>query len=628
MDRAEYPSLDALAGAITLDTLPFTDRGSRLLLFRDPDADGAFRVRLAEFARDAEPRSALAEWRFTDGDGAPLACEVTTYPDVVVCATARGTFRITFADPETLLIALPPDTACGLRFTTPMDAAERNERGGLLSRERGSPLWLAYTSRSPLVRNEVEAQASTGRPYASDGLLRVTLGCGPAAAGEAAVLLNISRTPMALTRAVPDPRAALASAAARWDAWLGAAPAVVAPYRRHAALAWWTLAANIIRPYAFPNREGVAPSKLKYVGVWHWDAYFHALALRHAQPELAKEQFRLLLDHQLPSGLIPDVVHDEGVIAHTDCIADADVTKPPLTAWAAEKVYETTGDRDFLAEIYAPAVRFQRWWFAESDPEGEGLPAYLHPWSSGLDNSPLWDRGVPVSSPDLAAYLTLQYDALARIARTLGRDEDARLWTHQAAHLTERLIARRWDPQAGLFWSARGVGAAHVPPSRVAAVTPFSLFPLITGRMPPEIAERLVAALTDPGRFWSHWPVPTVALDDPAYDPEAMWRGPVWLNVNYLLIDGLARAGYGDLARKLRERTLEMVCNGDGLYEYYHPQSGAKPPRATEMFGWTAALFIDLALAASDEASAPVGAEKETRTWPAANPSAFMPRGD
>lgn len=146
--------------------------------------------------------------------------------------------------------------------------------------------------------------------------------------------------------------------------------------------------------------------------------------------------------------------------------------------------------------------------------------------------------------------------------------------------------------------------------------------------MPPEIAARLVAArlvaaLTDPRRFWSRWPVPTVALDDPAYDPEAMWRGPVWLNVNYLLIDGLARAGYGDLAR---ERTLELILNGGGLYEYYHPQSGAKPPRATEMFGWTAALFIDLALAASNDAAAPVVAHEETRTWPVANPSTSTPR--
>ncbi len=607
VDREAYPSLRAIENAITLDTLPFTERGSRLLLFSDPGADGAFRVRLAEFARDAEPRPALADWRFTDGEGRPLACDVTTYPDAIVCTTGAGTFRIAFADPETLLIALPPDTACGLRFTTPMDTAERDGRGGVLSRKRGAAQRLAYTAGAPLLHNEVEKLP--------DGLLRVTLGCDPAPADRAAVLLSVSRTP-GLTRAVPDPRAALASAAIRWDAWLAAAPVVAAPYRRHAALAWWTLAANIIRPYAYPKREGVAPSKLKYVGVWHWDAYFHALGLRHAQPELAKEQFRLLLDHQLPSGLIPDVIHDGGVIVHTDVIADADVTKPPLTAWAAEKVYEATGDREFLAEIYAPAVRFQRWWFEESDPAGDGLPAYVHPWSSGLDNSPLWDGGVPVSSPDLPAYLVLQYDALARIARILGREEDARLWTHQAVHLSQRLIAKRWDAGAGLFWAARSVGAGHIGPARVPAVTPFSLFPLITGRMPGPIAARLAGALTDPRRFWPRWPVPTVALDDPAFDPQAMWRGPVWLNVNYLLIDGLTRAGYPDLACQLRDRTLEMVVNGGGLYEYYDPRSGAKPPRATEMFGWTAALFIDLALAAThNDARAPAASQTtETHT--------------
>lgn len=603
MYRTSRPSLDALENAITLDTLPFTDRGSRLLLFRDGPSV-TFRVQLAEFARDAESRPPITAWQFTDGDGRALDGDVTTYPDAVVCTTSSGTFHITFADPETLLVALPPETDCGMTLITPMDTAERDVSGGELGRERGSPLRLSYTAGVPLQRNEVTALP--------DGLLRLSIGCAPAHAADAAVMLRLTRdtvpalgAPREFRPSVPDPRAALAASAARWDAWLATAPVVASPYRRHVALAWWTLAANIIRPYAYPEREGIAPSKLHYVGIWHWDSYFHAIALRHAQPELAKEQFRLLLDHQLPSGLIPDVVHDEGVIAHTDCIADADVTKPPLTAWAAEKVYEATRDRAFLAEVYGPAVRFQRWWFAESDPDGDGLPDYLHPWSSGLDNSPLWDTGLPVSSPDLLAYLTLQYDALARIARTLGHDEDARLWTHQAEHLTARLIAARWDEQAGLF---RTVRLSEHGGQQVPAVTSFNLFPLITGRMPSEIAARLVAALTDPRRFWARWPVPTVARDDPAYDPEAMWRGPVWLNVNYLLIDGLLRAGYPQLARELRARTLEMVLQGNGLYEYYHPESGAKPPRATEMFSWTAALFIDLALAATNDVDVPVQA--------------------
>jgi glycogen debranching enzyme len=121
--------------------------------------------------------------------------------------------------------------------------------------------------------------------------------------------------------------------------------------------------------------------------------------------------------------------------------------------------------------------------------------------------------------------------------------------------------------------------------------------------MPPEISERLVAHLTDERQFWSRYPVPTVAMDDPKYNPAQMWRGPTWVNVNYLLIEGLQRSGYQDLARELRRRTLDLISSRDDIYEYYDPVSGQNPPNAASMFGWSSAVFIDLAIQAAREKS-------------------------
>jgi glycogen debranching enzyme len=78
-----------------------------------------------------------------------------------------------------------------------------------------------------------------------------------------------------------------------------------------------------------------------------------------------------------------------------------------------------------------------------------------------------------------------------------------------------------------------------------------------------------------------------------------MWRGPTWVNVNYLFIEGLAKCGYAELARELSDRTLQLIQRHADNYEYYNSLTGDHPPKAAGMFGWTSALFADLAIQAS-----------------------------
>ena len=129
-----------------------------------------------------------------------------------------------------------------------------------------------------------------------------------------------------------------------------------------------------------------------------------------------------------------------------------------------------------------------------NDLDGDGLCEYQHPFSSGLDDSPLWDDGMPVQAPDLNTYLCLQQEALSRIAAALGERDDAALWAQRADDMAQRLIRSAWDKKAGVFW-------ATCNGARVDVLTPFNLFPLITGRMPEHILKRLVRHLTDPAEF-------------------------------------------------------------------------------------------------------------------------------
>jgi glycogen debranching enzyme len=584
------PYLAMLRNRIDLRLAPFSERGSRLLILA---TNHHFSIRLAErwfklekqlsAYRDRPPL--VDEWRFTDEKGRPLPLTLITYPHCIFCQTPIGTFSISFVDSETLLVGLP-NTRCGLTFRAHLDQAQSDRRGGVLRLTGQIRRNLAYTVNAPLLQNEI-IPVNTGEQ-------RIRLSVD-ASQGGRAILINITPR-LGFNRWIPEVEPSLESAARRWHEWFAAAPEVADEYRFQYYYAWWIMRAGLISSRFYTTREAMTPSMLKYVGIWQWDNFFHALAYRHIEPRLAQDQLRILIDHQREDGMIPDAIHDEGTVTHLNFPVDADVTKPPLIAWAAWKLYEYHSDREFLDEIYEPLVRWNNWWFEKNDPNGNGLCEYQHPFSSGLDDSPLWDEGMPVESPDLNTYLCLQQEALSKIAHVLGEHKDADLWAHRADSMARRMIRIAWDEETGLFWATRnGV--------RVNVRTPFNLFPLITGRMPPTITKRLVGHLTNEHMFWPRYPVPTVALDDPKFNPLQMWRGPTWVNINYLLIEGLSRSGYPEVARELRRRTLELIASQPDIYEYYHPYTGEKPPAAASVFGWSAAIYIDLAIQATRDAA-------------------------
>ena len=584
----ESSVLELLRNRINLRQIPFSDRGSRLLVFQENDH---LAVRLAErwfkmAGKLAAYRSRppiIDDWLFTDGNGNPLPAEITTYPHCLEVQTPVGVFSLTFLDSETLLVSLPA-VQCGMVFKARLDQAWVDRRGGGLRLNGDIRRNVAYTTNARILENTASSEEGSH-------LVRMRV---DASAGNKALLLNITPR-LGFNRWVPAPQAIIEVARRRWEEWFKAAPPVSPSYEPSYYYAWWIMRVGLLSTRYYTTREVMAPSKTYYVGSWQWDNYFHALAYRHIDARLAQDQLRILLDHQREDGMIPDAVHDEGTVTHLDFPVEADVTKPPLLAWAAWKLYEYDHDREFLDEIYGPVVKWNNWWFENNDLNHNGLCEYQHPFSSGLDDSPLWDDGMPVESPDLNTYLCLQQEALAKIAAELGEQGDATLWAQRAQSLAELMIRRQWDNRSGVFWATR-------KGKRVDVLTPLNLFPIITGRMPPAIADRLVKHLTDPEEFWPRYPLPSVALNQPKFDPLQMWRGPTWANINYLMIEGLLRSGYTDVAHELRRRTLELLSGREDFFEYYNPFSGENPPKAAPIYGWSAALFIDMAIRASREA--------------------------
>merc|ERR1712196_297820 len=53
--------------------------------------------------------------------------------------------------------------------------------------------------------------------------------------------------------------------------------------------------------------------------------------------------------------------------------------------------------------------------------------------------------------------------------------------------------------------------------------------------------------------------VPSHDPSDRRFDKKRYWKGPIWLIVNYFLIDGMESIGRNDMAKNLIEKSLEMV---------------------------------------------------------------------
>jgi neutral trehalase len=63
---------------------------------------------------------------------------------------------------------------------------------------------------------------------------------------------------------------------------------------------------------------------------------------------------------------------------------------------------------------------------------------------------------------------------------------------------------------------------------------------------------------------------PSFTTLSPKFDPEKYWRGPVWINMNWMLYYGLRQYGYYDLAGQVKSESLELLSH-DGFYEYFDP---------------------------------------------------------
>ncbi|HEX7586760.1 MAG TPA: trehalase family glycosidase [Anaerolineae bacterium] len=382
----------------------------------------------------------------------------------------------------------------------------------------------------------------------------------------------------------------------------------------------------------------VCPSNVTYPFQWLWDSCFHAIALSHIDVKLAEQELLCLLQAAQPDGFIPHMILWErekyieqvryySIALMTDYLTA--ISQPPVLAQAVERVFRLGQNKAFLEAVLPKVKSYYRWWMQNRDPDNDNLIAIIQPDESGLDALPSYDALLKMPTTDIAglrqamqrifsAYAPLRNDpaallaadvfvvedlltncayaqglrALARLCRINAELDDAMEFDQLGARVEQALVNKCYDERRGIFFDL--LGAAEKP-SGVVTVT--CLLPLMLDHLDSAICKRLVDEhLHNPAEFWLPYPVPSVAANEPSFDPEArtglLWRGSTWVNMNWFLVGGLRQHGYTELADELVERTCAMISNG-GFREYYSPYSGIG--YGAPGFGWTT-LVLDFLL--------------------------------
>jgi len=411
------------------------------------------------------------------------------------------------------------------------------------------------------------------------------------------------------------------------------------------------------------------PAEGLYPHQWLWDSCFIAIGLRNYDIDKAQSEILSLLEGQWSNGMVPHIIFSNEVqyrqdrnIWHSkvnpfspDNIATSGLTQPPLLAEAVVRIGEklsVSERRSWYRRVYPALVNYHEWLYSNRDPHDEGLVLQIHPWETGLDNTPPWmselhDHLMPwwvrlIEKSHIQWIIKFfrrdthmiaveerfsnieglaLYDAQRRIRRK-GYDID-RILDHSLfaiEDLTFNCVFIRANellieiansikedlPDELLKQmkrSARALEQLWDPYAKEYYSRDFithrlikessiaAVMPLYAGKLAKERVEQVINLLEDPKSFGLPFPVPSVPASSSWFRPRTYWQGPTWINTNWLIIDGLKRNGLGSLAEKLTETTLELV-EQHGFYEYFNPEDGT--PAGASNFSWTAALSIDL----------------------------------
>ncbi|WP_068840311.1 amylo-alpha-1,6-glucosidase [Pontibacter akesuensis] len=384
------------------------------------------------------------------------------------------------------------------------------------------------------------------------------------------------------------------------------------------------------------------PSPGTYPFQYFWDTCFHVFMLSSlGEEKMAKEHLRSLFQMQRPDGFVghmsywkrlwPARVTDLLQLRPRDVLRlykphMSALVQPPIVAQAVLRVFRNSNDEAFLREMLPKLKKYYKWLAENRDFEGEGLLSIITPFESGMDwkasYDPLlgYDRG---KAGPLLFWKVLQVDAhnflkgydlraiyksnkfvvkdtafntiyaqnleaMAELCRLAG-DEEGPGFLQKASQTEKSILSYMYDEKDAAFYDLHGHQFQKL---RVRTGTVF--FPVVLKGVPDNVCRTVLERhLLQKGGFQTPFPVPSLAVDEPAFRPGEslyIWRGPTWVVFNWFMQGYLLERGYRQEAASLLYSVKQLITRS-GFREYYDPFTGEG--HGAEEFTWSG-LVIDM----------------------------------
>jgi len=319
------------------------------------------------------------------------------------------------------------------------------------------------------------------------------------------------------------------------------------------------------------------------------------------------------------------------------------ITQPPVHGFVLEKMFDKGLDKDHISKLVDQTIAYHKHLYKQREHNDTGLVAIWHNWESGMDNAVWWDsvlekidvelvdsivlerkdvdevaesastrptdldykrylylvnelrankyESIPddfpfqVLDPVFNSILIKSNKSLIRLGEKLGKDTS--FIEHKLEQGLHHFDEYLWDEEQGLYFPFD-----LLINEQIKVHCSGSYIPIFAG----------IPSLSNVQQMMNPWltnkslvPFPSCFPNELDFEQKNYWRGPVWINMNWMVWKGLLGYKLFDEAEFIRHQTIGLV-EKYGVYEYFNPftDTDTKTGYGGSDFSWSAALIIDM----------------------------------